>query len=172
MGFLPPSRSHLIPIHVSGCVSHLHQGPVSPASGSQESSLTSMQVVPHRHPGPDNCISAPCRSHPTSIQGSGCGSHLHVGPSTPHSRCKDLHLSSTQVPSYLHPCLENYNSPPSRSRLTSSSQDSDSRLPSIQHRLCCVSLTIEPPSMMVPRLNMMRWGFWSALNTLLKSGSL
>ena len=172
MGFLPPSRSHLIPIQVLGCVYHLHPGPVSPAFGSQDSSLTSMKLAPHRHPGPDNCISAPCRSHPTSIQGSGCGSPLHAGPSSPHSRCKDLHLSSTQVPSYLHPCLENYNSPPSRSRLTSSSQDSDSRLPSRQHHLCCVSLSIEPPNMMVPRLNMMRWGFWSALNTLLKSGSL
>ena len=113
MGFLLPPRSHLIPIQVSGCVSHLHPGPVSPASGSQDSSLTSMQVAPHRHPGPDNCISAPCRSHPTSIQGSGCGSHLHAGPSSPHSRYKDLHLSSTpsmsgelqrtsiQVPSHI-----------------------------------------------------------------------
>ena len=131
-----------------------------------------MQVTPHRHPGPENCISAPCRSHLTSIQGSGCGSHLHAGPSSPHSRCRELHLSSTQVPSYLHQCLANCISPPFRSRLTSNSQDSDSCLTPIWCCSCCVSHSAERPSMRVPHLDMVRWGFSSALNTWLKCGWL
>ena len=141
-------------------------------TGSRDSCLTSMQVTPHRHPGPENCMSAPCRSHLTSIQGSGCGSHPHADPSSLNSRCRILHLNSTQVPSYLHPCLDNCISPPSRSRLTSSFQDSVSCLTSIRRCLCCVSHSIERPSMRVPHLDMVRWGFSSALNTWLKCGLL
>ena len=121
MGFLPPSRSHLIPIQVLGCVSHLHPGPVSPASGSQlprfkshlhasctspisrsrQLHLTSMQVPPHIYPGLWMWVSPSCRSLLTSFQVQRLASQLHPGPILPPSMSGELQLTSIQVLSHI-----------------------------------------------------------------------
>ena len=94
-GISTPCRSHLTPIHnVSRRVFHLHPGPISIASRSQDLGLNSIQVAGHLHPGRRNCIPASCNTHLTSfltftpspryhitaITVPRFGSHLQPGP--------------------------------------------------------------------------------------------
>ena len=107
----PSPRSCLTCIRVPRFMSHLHAG------------LTPMQVTPHRHPGPENCISAPCWSHLTSIQGSGCGFHLHASPSSPYSRCISApprsqltYINVWRIASHLHSGTVSHQTPKNQIR--------------------------------------------------------
>ena len=100
-----PSRSHLTPIQVSSCASHLHPCPISPSSRFLNSCVTSIQVVYYLHPG-------------CSIQVPIFASHLHPGgvPYPPSSR--EWHFHTLQVPFHPHPYrLQACVSPPSRSHI-------------------------------------------------------
>ena len=117
-----PSRSHLTPIQVSSCASHLHPCPISPSSRFLNSYVTSIQVAYYLHPG-------------CSIQVHIFASHLHpggvpypprmafphlAGPiSPPPIMSPGVCLTSIQVPYQLHPGPKIWVSFPSRSRVTS-----------------------------------------------------
>ena len=73
----PPCKWRLTAIQVPKIASQLHAGPISPLSRAQGVGLTFMQVPPHLILGAGNCISAPPRSHLTSINVWRIASHLH-----------------------------------------------------------------------------------------------
>ena len=109
-----PSKHHLKPIQVSRCVPHLHPGPSSTGSRSQDSVLTtSMYCLTSSH------VSPPCRcsySHLTSIH---LTSHLHQS----HEIASHLHSS----PILHYPGLMLRVSTQIRSRLACSKSRASSR---------------------------------------------
>ena len=100
------SRSQLISIQVSIYASHLHPGHVSPSCRSRKLHLVSIQVqsethpgiitsihvLPHLHPCPENLVPPPSMYHLTSIQVQKFFSSCH-----PYRGSPPLHLNSMQV---------------------------------------------------------------------------
>ena len=76
----PPCKSRLTVIKVRRIASQLHADPISPLSRAQGVGLTFMQIPLHFILGAKYCISAPPRSHLTSIHVWTIASHLHLGP--------------------------------------------------------------------------------------------
>ena len=140
------SRSHLSPTQMSIFVFHLYPGNVKPWSRSRDLHLTSKEVPSHLHPGCRIRVSAPSRSHLTpiqvwkfasklhpcsvpppstsrshliSIQVQIFASHIHPGDVYRPSRSQDVHHTSIQVLSHLHPNSNILISPPSMYCLTS-----------------------------------------------------
>ena len=133
-----PSNS----IQVPKFVSRLHPGHILSPPRSQYSCHISIQVTSRLHPGPDpgpeNCISAPSKSHLTSprtedlcsppsmyhltcIRVPGTShSHLLLCHVSPPFRSQESRLSSIHVPShFIHLLNFIWDSPPSRLCLTS-----------------------------------------------------
>ena len=124
-----PSNS----IQVPKFVSRLHPGHISSPPRSQYSCHISIQVTSRLHPGPDpgpeNCISAPSKSHLNS------------------PRTEDLCFTSIHVPPHLHSGPKHVSlSTPSMSRLTSI------QVPRITPLLYPCPFSLHPPSQLHLRL--------------------
>ena len=126
--------SNLKPIRISRCVSHLYPGLVSFASRSQDSCISSFNVLSLLHPGPEKCKSTQFRPISNSFWSQDvCFTSIHIlphqlpGPKILVSSPSMYRLISIQVQrflSHIHPCtvplpLANYIgiSPPNMSRL-------------------------------------------------------
>ena len=125
--------SNLKPIRISRCVSHLYCGLVSFASRSQDSCISSFNVLSPLHPGPEKCNSTQFRPISNSFWSQDvCFTSIHVlphqlpGPKILVLSPSMYRLISIQVQRFLshfHPCthfhLGNYIciSPPNMSRL-------------------------------------------------------
>ena len=91
---------HLTPIQVLKIASRPHPSHISPCLGFMM------------------CVSTQPRPHLTPILMSRFAYHLSPGNVHPWSRSQDLHLTSNQVPSHLHPGCRIRVSAPPRSQLT------------------------------------------------------
>ena len=73
--------SNLKPIRISRCVSHLYPGLVSFASRSQDSCISSFNVLSLLHPGPEKCKSTQFRPISNSFWSQDvCFTSIHVLP--------------------------------------------------------------------------------------------
>ena len=103
------SRSHPNPIQALRFTFLLCLSWILPQSGSWYLHLAYIQVTPHPHPGPPNCILIPSKHHLKPIQVSRChpipvsrsASHLNPGPISTPSRLSDSRLFFVSVESYL-----------------------------------------------------------------------
>ena len=91
------------PIKDSRYIAHLHPGPISSGSGSNDFSLTSIHVLSQPNPGPYSHITPPSKQCLNSIQVLIFMRHLNPGHVSPPSRSEDVWYTSINVLSHLQP---------------------------------------------------------------------